>query len=164
MWTKPCLWVSWIGAVPMWKLLNKNWRLGIEHHCFEKTSPLITKHCGVWQPTKLLLTIYSLQHKCHTADPDWQNLGRFGKLSFVIIYKFWQNCASVWQVSDPILKTGFISLNDPWDIKNNAWVAVNNDFLSRVGRFGNDFHEWRSHEWKSLPNRLTSDKKNRYSR
>ena len=45
------------------------------------------------------------------------------------------------------------------DIKNNAWVTVNNDFLSRVGRFGNDFHEWRSHEWKSLPNRLTSDKK-----
>ena len=31
-------------------------------------------------------------------------------------------------------------------------------FLSRVRRFGNDFHEWRSHEWKSLPNRLTSDK------
>ena len=45
------------------------------------------------------------------------------------------------------------------DIKNNAWVTVNNDFLSRVGRFGIDFHEWRSHEWKSLPNRLTSDKK-----
>ena len=45
------------------------------------------------------------------------------------------------------------------DIKNNAWVTVNNDFLSRVRRFGNDFHEWRSHEWKSLPNRLTSDKK-----
>ena len=45
------------------------------------------------------------------------------------------------------------------EIKNNAWVTVNNDFLSRVRRFGNDFHEWRSHEWKSLPNRLTSDKK-----
>ena len=50
------------------------------------------------------------------------------------------------------------------DIKNNAWVTVNNDFLSRVRRFGNDFHEWRSHEWKSLPNRLTSDKKDHYSR
>ena len=46
-----------------------------------------------------------------------------------------------------------------WHIKNNAWVTVNNDFLSQVGRFGNDFHEWQSHEWKSLPNRLTSDKK-----
>ena len=45
------------------------------------------------------------------------------------------------------------------DIKNNAWVTVNNDFLSQVRRFGNDFHEWRSQEWKSLPNRLTSDKK-----
>ena len=36
------------------------------------------------------------------------------------------------------------------DIKNNAWVTVNNDFLSRVRRFGNDFHEWRSHEWKII--------------
>ena len=45
------------------------------------------------------------------------------------------------------------------EIKNTAWVTVNNDFLSRVRRFGNDFHEWRSHEWKSLTNRLTSDKK-----
>ena len=53
--------------------------------------------------------------------------------------------------------------NNNDDIKNNAWVTVNNDFLSRVRRFGNDFHEWRSHEWKSLPNRLTSDKKDRYS-
>ena len=47
---------------------------------------------------------------------------------------------------------------DHRDIKNNAWVTVNNDFLSRVRRFGNDFPEWRSHEWKYLPNRLTSDK------
>ena len=47
-----------------------------------------------------------------------------------------------------------------WDIKNNAWVTVNNDFfLSRVGWFANDFHEWRSHEWKSLANHLTSDQK-----
>ena len=45
------------------------------------------------------------------------------------------------------------------DTKNNVWVTVNNNFLSRVGRFGNDFHECWSHEWKSLPNRPTSDKK-----
>ena len=36
------------------------------------------------------------------------------------------------------------------DIKNNAWVTVNNDFLSRVRRFGNDFHEWQSHEWVKI--------------
>ena len=40
------------------------------------------------------------------------------------------------------------------DIKNNAWVTVNNDFWSRVGWFANDFHEW-----KSLANHLTSDQK-----
>ena len=40
-------------------------------------------------------------------------------------------------------------------IKNNAWVTVNSDFLSRVRRFGNDFHESRvkiiadsPHEWQ----------------
>ena len=49
------------------------------------------------------------------------------------------------------------------EIKNNVWITVNNDFLSRVGRFGNDFHEWRSHEWKSLPNRLTCDKKSLFT-
>ena len=32
-------------------------------------------------------------------------------------------------------------------------------FGSRVRRFANDFHEWRSHEWKSLANRITSDQK-----
>ena len=40
------------------------------------------------------------------------------------------------------------------------WITI---FLSRVRRFGNDFHEWRSHEWKSLPNRLTSDKKSLFT-
>ena len=40
------------------------------------------------------------------------------------------------------------------------WITI---FLSRVGRFSNDFHEWRSHEWKSLPNRLTSDKKSLFT-
>ena len=41
---------------------------------------------------------------------------------------------------------------------------MNNNFLSRVRRFGNDFRECRSHECKSLPYSLTSDNKNRYSR
>ena len=46
------------------------------------------------------------------------------------------------------------------DIKNNAWVTVNNDsFWSRVGLFANDFHEWRSHELESLANHLTGDQK-----
>ena len=38
--------------------------------------------------------------------PDRQNLCCSGKLSFFVIYKFWQNCASVRQVSDHILKIG----------------------------------------------------------
>ena len=36
------------------------------------------------------------------------------------------------------------------------WITI---FGSRVRRFANDFHEWRSHEWKSLANRFTSDPK-----
>ena len=43
-----------------------------------------------------------------------------------------------------------------WRIMHELpWITI---FLSRVRRFGNDFHVWRSHEWKSSPNRLTSDK------
>ena len=48
------------------------------------------------------------KNKCQTVDPDRQNLGWSGMLSFFIIYKFWQNCASVRQVSDIILKTGSV--------------------------------------------------------
>ena len=45
-------------------------------------------------------------------------------------------------------------------IKNNAWVTVNNNFFcSRVKWFANDFHEWRSHEGKSLAYHITSDQK-----
>ena len=36
------------------------------------------------------------------------------------------------------------------------WITI---FRSRVRRFVNDFNEWRSHEWKSLVNRITSDSK-----
>ena len=51
----------------------------------------------------------SLQNKCRSADPDRQNLGRSGKISFFIIYKLWQKRASVRQVSDLILKTDIFS-------------------------------------------------------
>ena len=36
---------------------------------------------------------------------------------------------------------------------------MNTDFGSRVRRFSNNFHEWRSHEWKSLVNHIMSDPK-----
>ena len=65
--------------------------------------------CGLTAPSHHLNQC-SLQNKCRTADPDWQNLGRSGKVSFFIIYKFWQNCASVRQVSDHILKSANVKL------------------------------------------------------
>ena len=37
-----------------------------------------------------------------------------------------------------------------------SWITI---FWSRVRWFANDFHEWRSHSWKSLANHLTSDPK-----
>ena len=40
---------------------------------------------------------------------------------------------------------------------------MNNDLLSLVRRFGNDFHSWLRHSWKSLPNRLTRDKKSLFT-
>ena len=39
------------------------------------------------------------------------------------------------------------------------WINI---FGSRVRRFANNFHEWRSHEWKSLANCITRDQ-NHYS-
>ena len=36
------------------------------------------------------------------------------------------------------------------------WITI---FGSRVRRFANNFHAWRSHAWKSLANRITSDQK-----
>ena len=53
------------------------------------------------------ISISSVQNKSRTTDPDRQNLGWSGMLSFFIIHKFWQNCASVLQLSDLILKTEY---------------------------------------------------------
>ena len=36
------------------------------------------------------------------------------------------------------------------DIKNNVWVTVNNDLGVTSEAICQCFHEWRSHEWKSL--------------
>ena len=49
------------------------------------------------------------------------------------------------------------------DIKNNAWVTVNNDFWSRVKWFANDFHQRRNHEWKSLATHIRSDQKSLFT-
>ena len=40
------------------------------------------------------------------------------------------------------------------------WITI---FWSRVRRFDSDFHSWRSHEWKSLPNHLASDKESLFT-
>ena len=36
------------------------------------------------------------------------------------------------------------------------WIMI---FVSLVRRFANSFYNWRSHEWKSLANQITSDQK-----
>ena len=61
---------------------------------------------GGWGVSLSDLLKTSLQNKYWTTDPDHQNLGQSGKLFFFTMNKFWQNCASVQQVSDLILKTG----------------------------------------------------------
>ena len=42
------------------------------------------------------------------------------------------------------------SCNVVVEIRNNAWITVNTDFLLSVRQFGNDFHEWQNHGWKLL--------------
>ena len=41
----------------------------------------------------------------------------------------------------------------------HLWGDYRYLFLSLASWFGNDFNEWRSHGWKSMPCRLTSDKR-----
>ena len=60
----------------------------------------------------------SLQNKCWTTEPDQKSLGRSGKLSLFIIYKFWQNCASyIVQVSDLTLETAVVIITHFYDIQ-----------------------------------------------
>ena len=51
--------------------------------------------------------VFGLQNWCRTTDPDRQNRGRSSNLSFFTIYRFWQSCVSVLQVSHLILKNVF---------------------------------------------------------
>ena len=76
--------------------------------------------------TQCRIRYYSLQNNCRTADPDLQNLGQSGKLSFFTLCKFWQNCAMVRQVSDLILKTAInekhtSSFSKVW--QGHYWMA-----------------------------------------
>ena len=81
----------------------------------------------------------SLQNKCRTVDPDRLNLGRPGKLSFFVIYKFWQNCASVRQVSDLILKAArqyfFMKQHVHFNIKIWDNLTYDHDLLISAKRF-----------------------------
>ena len=45
-------------------------------------------------------------------------------------------------------------------IHSLPWITI---FLSLMRRFVNDFHSWLRHSWKSLPNRLTRDKKSLFT-
>ena len=46
---------------------------------------------------------------------------------------------------------------------NNAFVTLNNNFLSLVMWFANDFHTWLRHLWKSFANHLTRDQKSLFT-
>ena len=76
----------------------------------------------------------NLQSKCRTVDPYRQNLGRSSKLSFFIIYKFWQNCASVRQVFDLILELK-TAVNRTWLCK------VSHITFTIKGLFAGEIHK-----------------------
>ena len=64
----------------------------------------------------------------------WVGLARFGKLSFFIIYKFSQNCASVRQVSDLILKTATLTMltSDHYQDTTIGYNELNESCTQRV--------------------------------
>ena len=71
------------------------------------------------------------------------------------------NCAhTLWDT--PLIYTNIwykIYIYFYWYIKNNAWVTVNNDFFVTSEAIRQWFSRVTKSEWKSLSNRLMSDKK-----
>ena len=61
------------------------------------------------------------------------------------------------KMSDPWLCSELCVQDIKYRVKNKImhsfpWITI---FRSRVRWFANNFHKWRSHEWKSLTNRIT---------
>ena len=104
-----CSWISWSSRnfrQRSWLHCDSYWSFGYSWACNNRIwLPININSKASYVYEELKYWFNSLQNNRWTVDSDRQNLGRSGKLSFFIIYKFWQNCASVQQVSDLILKT-----------------------------------------------------------
>ena len=74
----------------------------------ETLGDLAADTCFIWGLWVFYQQLCTLQNKCQATDPDRHNWGWSSRLSFFTIYKFWQNCASVRQGSDLILKTDYV--------------------------------------------------------
>ena len=70
-----------------------------------------------WLSWTLYIAVFKISVGSQTLSS--KNLGRSGKLSFFVIYKFWQNYPLVRQVSDLILKTDIVYIS----VKICIWLS-----------------------------------------
>ena len=73
-------------------------------------------------------------------DPDQQNWGQSNKLSLFTIHKFLQNCASVRQVSNLILKTV--------NIKMSSYQYRNSHYQDKMVSWPSYLYNGNTHTWK----------------
>ena len=112
------------------------------------SSTLLCLRYQITPPSHWKCQIYQIAsgevtHVCHKTFSQWQH---------------W----CLWKTMEPLIK----SVAMRWAhcppgrykriMHELPWITI---FGSRVRRFANNFHEWRSHVWKSLANRITSDPK-----
>ena len=116
----------------------------------------------------LPITLINQLHKVQNYQAMLFDLHKYNHMNSNIVWSWYSLVSFLQNVHDRHYINGLmqdcnISNVSNGDIKNNAWVTMNNDFWSRVGWFANDFYNWPSHEWKSLANHLTSDQKSLFT-
>ena len=103
------------------------------------------------------------QHAIIWTNEDLTLLGLWAILSWPISHEVFKISVSKTSMTITLLRlyqTSYWAIS--WT-ENNIWVTVNNDVFGHEWDDSTMIHEWRSHEWKSLENFLTSDKKHCYS-
>ena len=112
----------------------------------------------------------------HCCLQGISQLGNFGIMQTPLWPQFWLIVLRLFLrigmlVTCFPLSSSWLSLMNLWHYHQPAckkqrtmhelpWITI---FVSRVRRFANNFHEWRSHEWKLLANRITSDPKSLFT-
>ena len=137
-----CIITIQLSRGPWWRLQMKTFSALPALCAGNSPVPVNSPHIGQWRGALMFSLIYAWIN-------DWENNREAGDLRhhrghYDVI------------VMCPISRFHLTSTGIERLMHELPWITI---FGSRVRRFANKFHEWRSHEWKSLANRITSDPK-----